>query len=130
MRKCRNAIFEMVDRLAEWGLRICPQVQVVVGAQGCLDYYQRILAQRAALPYEIDGVHHKVDRLDQQRTLGFVARAPRWAIAHKFPAQEALTTVTDIQVQVGRTGALAGCSPGTGVGRWCDCDQRHLTQCR
>jgi len=97
---------EVVSRLAEWGLRICSEVQVVAGVQGCLDYYQALLARRASLPYEIDGVVYKVDRLDQQRTLGFVARAPRWAIAHKFPAEEALTTVTDIQVQVGRTGAL------------------------
>ncbi|MEE4376217.1 MAG: NAD-dependent DNA ligase LigA [Candidatus Competibacteraceae bacterium] len=97
---------EIVNRLAAWGLHICSEVQLVSGVQGCLDYYQELLARRASLPYEIDGVVYKVDRLDQQRTLGFVARAPRWAIAHKFPAQEALTTVTDIQIQVGRTGAL------------------------
>jgi DNA ligase (NAD+) len=96
----------LLARLAEWGLRICPEVQVVTGAAGCLAYYRALLERRAGLPYEIDGVVYKVDRLEQQRSLGFVARAPRWAIAHKFPAQEAFTQVVDIQVQVGRTGAL------------------------
>ncbi len=97
---------EILKRLRDWGLRVCPERAVVKGIQGCLDFYRRILAQRQDLPYEIDGVVYKVDRLDWQRELGFVARAPRWAIAHKFPAQEELTTVEAIQIQVGRTGAL------------------------
>ena len=97
---------ELLQQLPHWGLRICPHWQQVTGAEGCLDYYQQILAQRGQLPYEIDGVVYKVDRIDQQRDLGFASRAPRWAIAHKFPAQEELTVVEDIQIQVGRTGAL------------------------
>jgi DNA ligase (NAD+) len=97
---------EILNWLRGWGLRICPQALVLEGVDACLDYYRKIEAMRSELPYEIDGVVYKVDHLDQQRDLGFVARAPRWAIAHKFPAQEALTRVVDIQVQVGRTGAL------------------------
>jgi DNA ligase (NAD+) len=97
---------EILGQLRQWGLRICPDLQQVQGVTGCLDYYRDLQARRDALPYEIDGVVYKVDRLDQQQILGFVARAPRWAIAHKFPAQEELTRVVDIQVQVGRTGAL------------------------
>ncbi|MFO1352522.1 MAG: NAD-dependent DNA ligase LigA [Gammaproteobacteria bacterium] len=97
---------EILGKLRGWGLKISPHLRVVHGAAGCLAYYREILERRNALPYDIDGVVYKVDRLDQQRDLGFVARAPRWAIAHKFPAQEELTQVLDIQVQVGRTGAL------------------------
>ena len=76
------------------------------GVSGCLAFYERILAARDDLPYEIDGVVYKVDDLAQQRALGFVSRAPRWAIAHKFPAQEEMTVVDDVEFQVGRTGAL------------------------
>ncbi len=76
------------------------------GVDGLLAYYRRIGARRASLPYQIDGVVYKVDSLAQQRELGFVSRAPRWAIAHKFPAEEEMTTVRDIELQVGRTGAL------------------------
>ena len=97
---------EILEQFREWGLRVCPERAVVEGARGCLHYYRRILARRDQLLYEIDGVVYKVDQLNQQRELGFVSRAPRWAVAHKFPAQEELTTVQDIQVQVGRTGAL------------------------
>ncbi len=76
------------------------------GAEGLLDFYRRIGAERAGLPYDIDGVVYKVDSLAAQRVLGFVARAPRWALAHKFPAEEATTDLLDIEVQVGRTGAI------------------------
>jgi len=97
---------EILAQLQDWGLRVCPEWRRVSGIDACLQVYREILQRRAELPYEIDGMVYKVDRLDQQRDLGFVSRAPRWALAHKFPAQEALTRVEDIQIQVGRTGAL------------------------
>ena len=97
---------DVLDRLQGWGFKVCPERGVVVGVEGCLAYYQDIGARRDSLPYEIDGVVYKVNSLAQQRELGFVSRAPRWAIAHKFPAQEELTTVVGVEFQVGRTGAL------------------------
>lgn len=97
---------ESLQQLREWGFRISPLLRVVEGAAGCLEYYRDIGAQRAKLKYEIDGVVYKVNRFAQQRDLGFVARAPRWAIAHKFPAHEENTTVRGVEFQVGRTGAL------------------------
>ena len=97
---------EVLAALREFGLRTCPETDVVRGAAGCLDYYRRIGLARDSLGYDIDGVVYKVDRLDWQRDLGFVARAPRWAVAHKFPAQEETTVVRDVEFQVGRTGAL------------------------
>lgn len=97
---------EILVRLKSWGLRVSPETQQVNGIEACLDYYHQIGARRDALPYEIDGVVFKVDAIKQQQALGAVARAPRWAIAYKFPAQEAMTRVIDIDVQVGRTGAL------------------------
>lgn len=96
----------ILDQLHEWGLKICPERQLVRGIEGCLAYYEDIGRRRDRLSYDIDGVVYKVDRLDYQMRLGFVSRAPRWAIAHKFPAQEELTVVRDIEFQVGRTGAL------------------------
>jgi DNA ligase (NAD+) len=78
----------------------------VQGVNGCLEYYQDLLEQRDKLPFDIDGVVYKVSRLDWQEQLGFTARAPRWAIAHKFPAQEEMTLVEGIEIQVGRTGAV------------------------
>jgi len=95
-----------MQRLAAWGLRISPELAMVHGAAGCLDYYHRIGARRDSFDYDIDGVVFKVDELALQRELGFVARAPRWAVAHKFPAQEELTVVEAIEFQVGRTGAV------------------------
>ncbi|WP_207855921.1 NAD-dependent DNA ligase LigA [Sulfurisoma sediminicola] len=97
---------EMMDRLAAWGFPVAAERDVVRGAAGLADYYARIGAARPGLPYDIDGVVYKVNRLADQDRLGFVSRAPRFAIAHKFPAEEALTTVEAIEVQVGRTGAL------------------------
>jgi len=97
---------EVLAALRELGLRTCPEIDIVAGVQGCLGYYERIGRRRDSLGYDIDGVVYKVDRLDWQRDLGFVARAPRWALAHKFPAQEETTTVRDVEFQVGRTGAL------------------------
>ena len=97
---------EILDRLQGWGLKACPERKVVEGVEGCLEFYEDIGARRDALKYEIDGVVYKVDNLRQQRELGFVSRAPRWAIAHKFPAQEELTVVEAVEFQVGRTGAI------------------------
>jgi len=93
-------------RLAGWGLRVSPELATVRGSAGCLDYYRRIGVRRDGFDYDIDGVVFKVDELALQRQLGFVARAPRWAVAHKFPAQEELTVVEAIEFQVGRTGAV------------------------
>ncbi len=97
---------ETLEQLQEWGLKTCPERRVVKGVAGCLDFYAKIGRSRESLPYEIDGVVYKVDSLSDQRELGFVSRAPRWAIAHKFPAQEEITKVLGIDFQVGRTGAI------------------------
>ena len=100
--------------LRDFGLPVCPQVTTAKGAEGLLEYFEQIGRQRNDLPYDIDGVVYKLDRYDQQRAMGFVSRAPRWAIAHKFPAQEEATTVESIEVSVGRTGAVtpfAGFTP-------------------
>jgi DNA ligase (NAD+) len=97
---------DILARLRKWHLRVYEGIGRVHGLEGCMAYYRKLEAARAALPFEIDGVVFKVDRLDQQEILGFVARAPRWAIARKFPAQEEQTRVVGIDVQVGRTGAL------------------------
>jgi DNA ligase (NAD+) len=96
----------IVELLRGFGLRVCPEGSLVEGVTGCLEYYGRIGRQRSTLPYDIDGVVYKVNKLEWQRELGFVSRAPRWAIAHKFPAQEELTVVRGVEFQVGRTGAL------------------------
>lgn len=97
---------ESIRRLSGWGLRISPEMRTVEGAAGCLAYYREIGERRSALDYDIDGVVFKVDNLVQQQQLGFVSRAPRWAIAQKFPAQEEMTRLLAIDIQVGRTGAL------------------------
>lgn len=96
----------LMDWLAQLRFPVSAERARVRGVEGLLDYYRRIGERRGALPYDIDGVVYKVDALDEQQRLGFVSRAPRFAIAHKFPAQEALTALLDIEVQVGRTGAL------------------------
>jgi DNA ligase (NAD+) len=95
-----------IRRLRNWGLPISPELAVVQGVAGCLDYYRRIAAKRDRLDYAIDGVVFKVDELEKQRRLGFVSKAPRWAIAYKFPAQEELTRIEAVEFQVGRTGAV------------------------
>jgi DNA ligase (NAD+) len=97
---------ELLDWYVKLGLPVCDVRMLTQGAQGLLDFYKRIGAERPSLPYDIDGVVYKVNRLDQQQALGFVSRAPRFALAHKFPAQEEITEVLDITVQVGRTGAI------------------------
>jgi DNA ligase (NAD+) len=96
----------LLRQLADWGLRTNPEIRTVTGAAGCLEYFHALGARRSALPYQIDGVVYKVNSRADQQALGFVSRAPRWAIAHKFPADEALTVVHDIEFQVGRTGVL------------------------
>jgi DNA ligase (NAD+) len=96
----------LLDWYAELGIPVCRERAVVSGAQGLLDFFADVGAKREQLPYEIDGVVYKVNRVEQQQKLGFVSRAPRFALAHKFPAQEATTVVQDIGVQVGRTGAI------------------------
>lgn len=97
---------QTLTRLSELGFPICPLLREVQGWQGCLDYYRDLSAQRAGLSYEIDGIVYKLNRLDFQHAAGFISRAPRWALAHKFPAQEKSTLVQSIDVQVGRTGAI------------------------
>ena len=92
--------------LQDWGVPIAQQRHVKRGVDGLLQAYREIAAQRATLPFDIDGVVYKVNDIAQQQQLGFVSRAPRFSIAHKFPAEEAMTTLLDIEVQVGRTGAL------------------------
>ncbi len=98
--------FEVLQLLRAWGFPVNPEVRQVVDAQGCIACYIDLAAKRDTLPYDIDGVVFKVESRDQQETLGFVSRAPRWAIAQKFPAQEEVTRLLDIDIQVGRTGAL------------------------
>ncbi|MBF0357154.1 MAG: NAD-dependent DNA ligase LigA [Magnetococcales bacterium] len=92
--------------LKEWRVPVCPAGAAVSGLDGCLAYYKDLDNKREKLPYEIDGVVYKVDNFLEREKLGFVARAPRWATAHKFPAREVTTTVEAIDIQVGRTGAL------------------------
>ena len=98
--------FELLQTLKKWGFPVAAQTSIACGAPELIAFHQRIGADRSALPYDIDGVVYKVNRLAQQRQLGFVTREPRWAVAHKYPAQEQLTTVLAIDVQVGRTGKL------------------------
>jgi DNA ligase (NAD+) len=97
---------DVLARLRDFGLRVCSEARVVRGVSGCVEYYAGLGRRRGELAYEIDGVVYKVNRLDWQEQLGFVSRAPRWAIAHKFPAEEEITVVRDVNWQVGRTGAV------------------------
>ena len=97
---------ETLDCLREWGFPVSEWTQVVYGADGLSAFHARVQAARDTLGFDIDGVVYKVNSLAAQRQLGFVSREPRWAVAHKYPAQEALTTVNGIDIQVGRTGKL------------------------
>jgi DNA ligase (NAD+) len=97
---------QVLEQLSAWGLRINREMAVVQGIEACDAYYEQLATRRDALPYDIDGIVFKVNDLELQRQLGFVSRAPRWAIARKFPAQEETTVLLDVQFQVGRTGAL------------------------
>ncbi|MDH5710309.1 MAG: NAD-dependent DNA ligase LigA [Gammaproteobacteria bacterium] len=96
----------IVQQIKAWGFPVCKESKVVEGVSGCVDFYNDILQRRDQLAYDIDGVVYKVNQISLQKELGFVARAPRWAIAHKFPAQEEVTKILDVDFQVGRTGAL------------------------
>jgi len=93
-------------KLSQWGFRINQEMRKVTGINACADYYEQLSAKRNGLPYEIDGIVYKVDNINLQKTLGFISRAPRWAIARKFPAQEEMTQLLGIEFQVGRTGAI------------------------
>ncbi|QWD93574.1 NAD-dependent DNA ligase LigA [Polynucleobacter asymbioticus] len=97
---------ELLNRYADLGLPVCSERKVLRSVEEMLSFYHAIEAKRDTLPYDIDGIVYKVNAFAEQNTLGFVSRAPRFALAHKFPAQEALTTVLGIDVQVGRTGAI------------------------
>jgi DNA ligase (NAD+) len=97
---------DVLAALKEWGLRVNPLRAVVVGARGCYEYAERVLAQRPQLAYEIDGVVFKVNDLERQERLGTITRRPRWAIAYKYPAEETTTRVLGVEFQVGRTGAV------------------------
>jgi DNA ligase (NAD+) len=98
--------FDMLHQLKAWGFPVAEQTSCVQGAAGLVGFHQRMAVERDALPYDIDGVVYKVNELALQARLGFVTREPRWAVAHKYPAQEEMTTVQAIDVQVGRTGKL------------------------
>ena len=98
--------FAALNQLRDWGFPVNPEIRQVEGIKGCLDYHARMAAKRPTLGYDIDGVVYKVDRFDQQGFLGFISKAPRWALAHKFPAEEEITRLLAIDIQVGRTGAL------------------------
>lgn len=97
---------QMLEQLGTWGFKINAESRLSSGVEACEQYYQRLLERRATLPYDIDGIVYKVNSLALQERLGFVSRAPRWAIARKFPAQEEITIVQEIEFQVGRTGAV------------------------
>ncbi len=101
-----NSHSEGLARLRDWGFLVSSELRVVMSIEGCVAYYQDLLARRDSLAYDIDGIVFKVDSLALQEKLGFVSRAPRWAIAHKFPAQEEITQLRDVEFQVGRTGAV------------------------
>lgn len=97
---------EILQTLHQWGIPIAKELQLVTGKAGCLQYYHEMLNKRENLPFEIDGVVYKINTILDQVALGFVSRAPRWALAHKLPAQEKLTQLQTIEIQVGRTGVL------------------------
>ncbi len=98
--------YEILQQLKSFGLPVCTEIKKVNGVKACLAYFSDLSKRRDQLAYDIDGIVYKVNDISLQKRLGFVARAPRWAIAHKFPAQEELTTIIDVDFQVGRTGAI------------------------
>jgi DNA ligase (NAD+) len=119
----------MLQALKNWGFPVSALVGIAQGATELVAYYKSIGEQRDSLGFDIDGVVYKVNSLALQRRMGFVTREPRWAVAHKFPAQEQLTTVLGIEVQVGRTGKLTPVAKlAPGVCRRCDRYQCHAAQ--
>ena len=98
--------YDILQSLKKWGFKINPEISVVTGADECNAYHDHLLEKRDSLGYEIDGIVYKVNSIKLQQELGFVSRAPRWATAHKFPAQEEMTVLKDVEFQVGRTGAI------------------------
>ena len=101
-----NSQKQILEKLSNWGFKVSNLNMSVSGISGCESFYKKIYSMRDSIPYEIDGIVYKVDDLNFQKKLGFVSRAPRWAIAHKFPAEEKITTIESVRFQVGRTGVL------------------------
>ncbi len=101
-----NSHFQRLQQLKTWGLPLTKEITLTTGGQGCLHAYLKLLEQRPHLAYEIDGIVYKIDDISLQEQLGFIARSPRWAVAHKFPAQEEQTQLLNVEFQVGRTGAI------------------------
>ena len=101
-----NTQTKILKKLASWGFKTCHLNETVQGIDGCKKFYEKINSIREDIPYDIDGIVYKVDNLKYQQELGFVSRAPRWAIAHKFPAEEKITLIENVRFQVGRTGVL------------------------
>jgi len=101
-----NSQYQRIEQLKSWGLPVSSEVKRVVGEAACHAFYENIAEKRPSLAYEIDGVVYKVDDISLQEKMGFVSRAPRWATAYKFPAEEAVTTIENVEFQVGRTGAI------------------------
>jgi DNA ligase (NAD+) len=101
-----NSQTELLSQLSKWGFKTCSINEPVLGKTGCQNFYKKILSIRDDIPYDIDGIVYKVDNILDQQQLGFISRAPRWAIAHKFPAEEKTTIINDVRFQVGRTGVL------------------------
>ncbi|MCG6937196.1 MAG: NAD-dependent DNA ligase LigA [Gammaproteobacteria bacterium] len=98
--------YQILQQLKDFGLPVCDEIKVLSGINACLSYYENLLNRRDALSYDIDGIVYKVNAIELQERLGFVSRAPRWAIAHKFPAQEEISRILEVDFQVGRTGAV------------------------
>jgi DNA ligase (NAD+) len=104
--KLATTHYEILQQLRAFGLPVCNEIKLVNSVEACLSYYEDILKRRDDLAYDIDGIVYKVNSIALQNSLGFVARAPRWAVAHKFPAQEEISKIIDVDFQVGRTGAI------------------------
>jgi len=120
--------YEALLRLRDWGIPVNPEIERVKGLAGCLAYHTRMEEKRPGLGYDIDGVVYKVDRFDQQAILGFISRAPRWALAHKFTGRRGRHTVAEYRYPGWSYGRLdAGCASGAGFCRWCYCDQCNIT---